>query len=178
MIGTAMAVQMKVKAYRGGGSYASGYHARVSRHDSDSDKHGSSSRGGSERDARDPDAIDGASRPANRLALGRPIGGPSSSSGGLAQASERDTAADEAVGPSRMSSDHPAFNKRPMGQRIGENARTQVTVCHLTMDKSSRFHLRRSNARSGKTIAYSSFGSQHRARHKRATSLGCGQPYD
>jgi hypothetical protein len=110
MIGTAMAIQMRVKAYRGGGGYAGGYHARVSHHDSDSDDRGSSSRSGNERDARDAETIDGASRPANRFAMGRSTGGPSSSSGGLAQASERDAAADETAGPSRMSNDHPAFN--------------------------------------------------------------------
>jgi hypothetical protein len=106
MIGTAMAMQMNV--YRG---LSGGYHARsrVSHHDSDSDDGGRSSRpGGGERDARDAETVDRASRPDNKLAMHRQILGPSSTSGGLAQASERDAAADQGLGSGRVFDDRPS----------------------------------------------------------------------
>jgi hypothetical protein len=109
MIGTAMAIQMQMR-----GAYAGGYHARgrVSHHDSDSDDGGSNSRtsGGGERDARDAETVDRASRPDNKLAMHRQVLGPSSTSGGLAQASERDASAEQGPGSGRAFDDHPAFN--------------------------------------------------------------------
>ncbi len=111
MVGTAMAIQMQMNAYRG---LSGGYHARsrASHHDSDSDDSGGSSRisGGGERDARDAETVDRASRPDNRLAMHRQVLGPSSTSGGLAQASERDASAEQSPGSGRAFDDHPAFN--------------------------------------------------------------------
>jgi hypothetical protein len=110
MIGTAMAVQMQMNAHHGG--YAGGYHARgrvSSRQDSESDDHGSKS-GDGERDASDPNATDNQSRSSNKLAMGREIQSPASTSGGLTQASERDAAAGQAQGSSRTFNDAPAFS--------------------------------------------------------------------
>jgi hypothetical protein len=111
MVGTAMAIQMQMNAYRG---MSGGYHARsrASHHDSDSDDSGGSSRtsGGGERDARDAETVDRASRPDNKLAMHRQVLGPSSSSDGLTQASERDAAVEQGPGPRRAFDDHPAFN--------------------------------------------------------------------
>jgi hypothetical protein len=115
MIGTAMAIKMQMDAYRGGYG-GGGYRARgraVSHHDSDSDDHDSSSSRGSsggERDARDSDSVDRASRPDNRLAMRRQTLGPGSSSGGLAQASERDASADQGPASGRSFDDKPSFN--------------------------------------------------------------------
>jgi hypothetical protein len=106
------AIQMHMNAYRG--AYAGGSHARNhGSHDNDSDDRGSSA-GGGERDARDPDTVDRASRPDNRLAMHRQVLGqgpgqalgPSSSSGGLAQASERDALADQGPIPGRAGDGH------------------------------------------------------------------------
>jgi hypothetical protein len=110
-IGTAMAIKAQIDAYRGGGYAGGGYRIRsrgVSHHDSDSDDHGSKS-GGGERDARDAETIDNASRPDNRLATHHEVLGPSSTSGGLAQASERDAAADEATLSRRTTENSQAF---------------------------------------------------------------------
>jgi hypothetical protein len=106
MIGTAMAIQMH--GYRGiSGGYGHARNRGESHGDSDSD--GSSSRGGGERDASAPDAVDRSTRSDNRLAMHREIGGPSSTSGGLAQASERDAAADQGPGSGRAFDDQPGF---------------------------------------------------------------------
>jgi hypothetical protein len=106
MIGTAMAIQMQMNAYRGA------YHSRsrASHHDSDSDDSGGGGRtsGGGERDARDAETVDRASRPDNRLAMHRQVLGSSSSSGGLAQASERDAAAEQSAGSGRAFDDRPS----------------------------------------------------------------------
>ena len=108
MIGTAMAIQMH--GYRGiSGGYGHARNRGESHSDSDSDDHGSSSRGGGERDASAPDAVDRSTRSDNRLAMHREIRGPSSTSGGLAQASERDAAADQGPGSGRTFDDQPAF---------------------------------------------------------------------
>jgi hypothetical protein len=108
MIGTAMAIQMQMHGYRGiSGGYGHARNRGESHGDSDSD--GSSSRGGGERDASVPDAVDRSTRSDNRLAMHREIGGPSSTSGGLAQASERDAAADQGPGSGRAFDDQPAF---------------------------------------------------------------------
>jgi hypothetical protein len=110
MIGTAMSIQMQMNAYHGGS--AGGYHARSrvsSRQDSESDDHGSKSDGG-ERDASDPNATDNQSRSSNKFAMGRETQSPASTSGGLTQASERDTAAGQAQGSSRAFDDAPAFS--------------------------------------------------------------------
>jgi hypothetical protein len=114
MVGTAMAIQMQMNAYRG---LSGGYHARsrASHHDSDSDDSGGSSgssriSGGGERDARDAETVDRASRPDNKLAMHRQVLGPSSNSDGLTQASERDAAVEQGPGPRRAFDDHPAFN--------------------------------------------------------------------
>ena len=103
MIGTAMAIQMQMHAYRGlsggyGHSSGNGHSRGGSHDDSDSDDHGNSSSGrggGGERDASAPDTVDRSSRSDNRFAVHRDIQGPSSTSGGLAQASERDASADQ-----------------------------------------------------------------------------------
>jgi hypothetical protein len=111
MIGTAMAIQMQMNASRG--AYAGGYHARsrVSHHDSDSDDRGTSnSSGAGERDARDPETIDRASRSDNKLVMHRQVLGPSSTSGGLAQASERDALADQGPASGRALNDRPSFS--------------------------------------------------------------------
>ena len=110
MIGTAMAIQMQMNANRG--AYAGGYHARVhvSNHDNDSDDRGSSNSGGGERDARDAETVDRASRSDNRLAMHRQVLGPSSTSGGLAQASERDALADQGPASGRAFNDRPSFS--------------------------------------------------------------------
>jgi hypothetical protein len=113
LIGTAMALQMG--PYHGG--YSSGGHSRthVASHDSDSSDHGNSS---VERDARDPV---GTTPPAvksdNHVVAGRAqkTQGPSSSSGGIAQASvhdasERDAAAGQVASAGRSFDDAPAFN--------------------------------------------------------------------
>ena len=108
MIGTAMAIQMQMHGYRGiSGGYGHARNRGESHGDSDSD--GSSSRGSGERDASAPDAVDRSTRSENRLAMHREIGGPSSTSGGLAQASERDAAADQGPGSGRAFDDQPAF---------------------------------------------------------------------
>src|ERR1700722_2493049 len=108
MIGTAMAIQMQMHGYRGiSGGYSHARNRGESHGDSDSD--GSSSRGSGERDASAPDAGDRSTRPDNRRAMHRKIGGPSSTSGGLAQASERDAAADQGPGSGRAFDDQPAF---------------------------------------------------------------------
>ena len=108
MIGTAMAIQMQMHGYRGiSGGYGHARNRGESHGDSDSD--GSSGRGGGERDASAPDAVDHSTRSENRLAMHREIGGPSSTSGGLAQASERDAAADQGPGSGRAFDDQPAF---------------------------------------------------------------------
>jgi hypothetical protein len=109
MIGTAMAIQMQMHGHRGIlGGYGHARNRGESHGDSDSDG-SSSSRGGGERDASAPDAVDRSTRSDNRLAMHREIGGPSSTSGGLAQASERDAAADQGPGSGRAFDDQPAF---------------------------------------------------------------------
>jgi hypothetical protein len=111
MIGTAMAIQMQMNASRG--AYVGGYHARsrVSHHDSDSDDRGTSNNSGAgERDARDPETIDRASRSDNKLVMHRQVLGPSSTSGGLAQASERDALADQGPASGRALNDRPSFS--------------------------------------------------------------------
>jgi hypothetical protein len=108
MIGTAMAIQMQMHGYRGiSGGYGHARNRGESHGDSDSD--GSSSRGSGERDASAPDAVDRSTRSDNRRAMHREIGGRSSTSGGLAQASERDAAADQGPGSGRAFDDQPAF---------------------------------------------------------------------
>jgi hypothetical protein len=109
LIGTAMALQMG--QYHGG--YSSGGHSRThvaSRRDSDSgDNNGS----GVERDARDPvaPATTSSGKPDNRVAArGQKIQGPSSLSGGIAQASERDASAGELASSGKSFDDGPAFN--------------------------------------------------------------------
>ncbi|MGA2942624.1 MAG: hypothetical protein ABSE50_11370 [Xanthobacteraceae bacterium] len=110
MIGTAMAIQMQMNANRG--AYAGGYHARVhvSNHDNDSDNRGSSNSGGGERDARDAETVDRASRSDNRLAMHRQVLGPSGTSDGLEQASERDALADQGPASGRAFNDRPSFS--------------------------------------------------------------------
>ena len=109
MIGTAMAIQMQMHGHRGIlGGYGHARNRGESHGDSDSDG-SSSSRGGGERDASAPDAVDRSTRSDNRRAMHREIGGPSSTSGGLAQASERDAAADQGPGSGRAFDDQPAF---------------------------------------------------------------------
>jgi hypothetical protein len=101
MIGTAMAIQTQVNAYRGlSGGYGHTRSHVASRRDSDSDDHASS---GGERDALDPGTIDRASQPANKLAK-------FTASGGLAQASERDASAGQGASSGRSFDDQPAFN--------------------------------------------------------------------
>jgi hypothetical protein len=108
MIGTAMAMKAQIDAHRGG--YGGGGRSRVASHrDSDSDDQSGKSSGGGERDARDPEAVDRASRPDNRIAMHREVLGPSSTSGGLAQASERDAAAEENAAARRAFDDRQSF---------------------------------------------------------------------
>jgi hypothetical protein len=111
MIGTAMAIQMQMNAYRGGNAGGDHGRSRSSHHDSDSDDSDGSSRtsGGGERDARDAETVDRASRPDNKLAMHHQGLGPSSTSGGLAQASERDAAAEQGLlGSGRAFDDRPS----------------------------------------------------------------------
>jgi hypothetical protein len=108
LIGTAMALQMG--HYHGG--YSSGGHSRthVASHDSDSSDRGN---GGVERDARDPVGTTPPSgKSDNHVVAGRApkTQGPSSSSGGLAQASERDAAAGQVASAGKSFDDAPAFN--------------------------------------------------------------------
>jgi hypothetical protein len=108
MIGTAMAIQMQMHGYRGiSGGYGHARSRGEAHSDNGSDDH--SSGGGGERDASALDAVDRSARSDNRLAMHREIRGPSSTSGGLAQASERDAAADQAPGSGRAFDDQPAF---------------------------------------------------------------------
>lgn len=107
MIGTAMAIKAQIDAHRGGYGGYHGHSRVASRHDSDSDDQNSS--GGGERDARDSEAVDRASRPDNRVAMHREVLGPSSTSGGLAQASERDAAAEENQPAGRAFDDRASF---------------------------------------------------------------------
>ena len=108
LIGAAMAVQMG--QYHGG--YSSGGHTRTRAvsHDSDSSDHGNS---GVERDARDPA---GATPPSGKsdnhvvAVRGQKTQGPSSSSGGTAQASERDAATGQVASAGKTNDDAPAFN--------------------------------------------------------------------
>jgi hypothetical protein len=90
-------------------AYAGGYHARSrvsSRQDSDSNDHSSKS-GGDERDARNLDAGDTQTPSSNKLAMGRESQSPTSTLGGLTQASERDASMGQA---NRTFNDAPNFS--------------------------------------------------------------------
>jgi hypothetical protein len=101
MIGTALAIQTQMNAYRGlSGSYGRARSHVASRRDSDSDDHVSN---GGERDARDPATVGRAPEPGNKLAK-------FTTSGGLAQASERDASAGQGPSAGRSFDDQPAFN--------------------------------------------------------------------
>lgn len=105
LIGTAMALQMG--HYHGG--YSSGGHRVTSHHDSNSSDSGSKV----ERDARDPDPMTPPppGKSDSRVTVrAQKTQGPSSLSGGIAQASERDGAADQVASAGKAFSDAPAFN--------------------------------------------------------------------